>query len=72
MVSRRPPGQTLSALPLTVLDRTRDRLQQLDEVTRWRFTAAVSAADRLLADTAGAVERMPVLRWGERPQTNRP
>jgi hypothetical protein len=43
-----------------VLDRTRDRLQQLDEVTRWRFTATVSAADRLLADAAGAVEcRVP-------------
>jgi hypothetical protein len=66
VVSRRPPGQTLSALPLTVLDRTRDRLQQLDEVTRWRFTAAVAAADRLLA---GAVERLPVLRRvsGRRP-----
>jgi hypothetical protein len=55
-----------------VLDRTRDRLQQLDEVTRWRFTATVSAADRLLADAAGAVERLPVLRWGERPETRRP
>jgi hypothetical protein len=55
-----------------VLDRTRDRLQQLDEVTRWRFTAAVSAADRLLAGAAGAVERLPVLRWGERPETSRP
>ena len=72
VVSRRPPGQTLSALPLTVLDRTRDRLQQLDEVTRWRLTAAVSAADRLLAGAAGAVERLPVLRWGERPETSRP
>jgi hypothetical protein len=72
VVSRRPPGQTLSALPLTVLDRTRDRLQQLDEVTPWRFTAAVSAADRVLAGAAGAVERLPVLRWGERPETRRP
>jgi hemerythrin superfamily protein len=71
VVSRRPPGQVLSALPLTVLDRARDLLQKLDERTRCRFTAPVSAADRLLATTAGAVERIPLLRRGERPETSR-
>lgn len=71
VVSRRPPGQTLSALPLTVLDRSRDRLQQLDELTHSRLAPAVSAADRLLAAAAGAVERLPVMRRGERPETSR-
>jgi hemerythrin superfamily protein len=71
VVSRRPPGQVLSALPLTVLDRARDLLQKLDEVTRCRFTGPVSTADRLLATAAGAVERIPVLQWGERPETSR-
>jgi hypothetical protein len=71
VVSRRPPGQTLSALPLTVLDRGRDRLQRLDELTRWRFTGAVSAADRWLSAAAGAVERLPIMRRGERAETSR-
>jgi hypothetical protein len=70
VVSRRPPGQTLSALPLTVLDRGRDRLQQLDELTRWRFTGAVSAVDRWLSTAAGAVERLPIMRRGERAETS--
>jgi hypothetical protein len=71
IVSRRPPGQALSALPLTVLDRTRDRLQQLDELTRGRMTPALDTLDALLARSAGAVERIPLLRRGERPETSR-
>jgi len=71
VVSRRPPGQVLSALPLTVLDRARDLLQRLDEATRCRLTGPVSTADRLLAGAAGAVERTPLLRRGERPETSR-
>jgi hemerythrin superfamily protein len=71
VVSRRPPGQTLSALPLTVLDRARDGLQQLDELTRGRYTSAVSTADRVLSAAAGAVERWPLLQQGERPETSR-
>jgi hypothetical protein len=70
-VSRRPPGQTLSALPLTVLDCGRDRLRQLDELTRWRFTGAISTADRWLPSAAGAVERVPLLRRGDRAETSR-
>lgn len=71
VVSRRPPGQTLSALPLTVLDRTRDRLQQLDERTGGRLEARIRAVDRALAAAAGRVERMSLLRRGERPETSR-
>ncbi|MEK6439470.1 hemerythrin domain-containing protein [Pseudonocardia sp. T1-2H] len=71
VVSRRPPGQTLSALPLTVLDRSRDRLQQLDERTGGIAEKTLSSVDRVLAATAGAVERLPPMRRGERPETSR-
>jgi hypothetical protein len=71
VVSRRPPGQTLSALPLTVLDRSRDRLQQLDEVTGGVAERALSRLDRALAAAAGTVERLPPMRRGERPETSR-
>jgi hemerythrin superfamily protein len=69
-VSRRPPGQTLSALPLTVLDRSRDQLQRADELTRGRFAGLLATADRGLAAAAGAVERSPVVQRGERPETD--
>ncbi|WP_214401554.1 hemerythrin domain-containing protein [Pseudonocardia lacus] len=72
VVSRRPPGQTLSALPLTVLDRGRDNLQRLDELTGHRFGSRLAPLDRALAAAAGAVERWPVMRRGERAQTSRP
>jgi len=68
-VSRRPPGQTLSALPLTLLDRSRDQLQRVDELTRGRFGGLLGTADRGLAATAGAVERSPVVQRGERAET---
>ena len=71
LVSRRPPGQTLSALPLTVLDRARDLLQRIDEATRCRFSRPLSTADRCLAGASGAVERIPVMQRGERPETDR-
>jgi hemerythrin superfamily protein len=71
VVSRRPPGQTLSALPLTVLDRSRDNLQRLDEATSGRLGPVLATADRGLAAAAGAVEQLPVFRRGERPETSR-
>ena len=71
VVSRRPPGNVLSALPLTVLDRSRDGV---DWATR-RSPAPVAAAGRLvsraLAGTAGLVEQLPPLRAGEQPSTSR-
>jgi hypothetical protein len=71
VVSRRPPGQTLSALPLTVIDRTRDNLQRLDELTGHRFSARLTPLDRALAAAAGAVEQLPIMQRGERRQTSR-
>ena len=68
VVSRRPPGNLLSSLPLALLDRSRDRL---DRTARTRPAAARAAvgASRALAAVAGAVEQLPVLRAGERAQT---
>jgi hypothetical protein len=71
VVSRRPPGQALSALPLTVIDRARDNLQRLDERTGYRFSARLSALDRALAAASGAVEQLPIVQHGERRQTSR-
>ncbi|PVZ08463.1 hemerythrin domain-containing protein [Actinomycetospora cinnamomea] len=71
VVSRRPPGQVLSALPLTVLDRARDRLQQLGEALGGRGAGVLRTVDGALAGAAGAVERLPIIRTGERPETSR-
>ena len=70
-VSRRPPGNAVSGLPLSVLDRSRDRV---DAVIR-RAPAGVApvgeAISRGLASLAGLVERMPLSRTGDRPATSR-
>lgn len=70
-VSRRPPGQTLSALPLTLLDRAQDQVQRLDEFTRGRFGGPLGTVGCGLAAAAGAVERLPIMQRGERPDTDR-
>jgi hypothetical protein len=71
-VARRPPGNALAALPLTVLDRLRD----LSTEARWRLPRPLGLPlrllDRALAVLAGRVERLPVLRSGEDPSTHRP
>lgn len=70
VVSRRPPGNALAALPLTVLDRARDHLD--DAADRWRAVRRPAAgASRALARAAGAVEQVPPLRRGERDETSR-
>ena len=71
VVSRRPPGQVLSALPLTFLDRARDRLQQLGEALGGRGAGVLGTVDQALAGAAGAVERMPIIRTGQRSETAR-
>jgi hemerythrin superfamily protein len=66
VVSRRPPGNALAALPLTIVDRLRDRVDR-------RIQAHPTASPRLircsqmLAAAAHAIEHAPVLRRGEDP-----
>lgn len=69
IVARRPPGNVISALPLSVIDRARD-------VADWaavRGPAPVRrplhGLSRVLGGAARAVERVPLLRIGEDPST---
>jgi hypothetical protein len=68
LVSRRPPGNVVAALPLTVLDNSRD----LCEVIGRRAPRAATPAQgvsRALARAAHQVERVGLLRRGERSTT---
>jgi hemerythrin superfamily protein len=70
VVARRPPGNVLAALPLSVLDRLRDRVDgRLQRGSRPR--TALRRVSARLADAAHAVERLPPLRSGEDPATSR-
>ncbi|MBB3085092.1 hemerythrin domain-containing protein [Geodermatophilus sabuli] len=71
MVSRRPPGNALSALPLSVLDRSRDVVDAVVRRVPERLAPAGKAVSRGLAGLAGLVERVPVARRGDRPPTSR-
>ncbi len=68
-VSRRPPGNALSGLPLSVLDRTRDLVDT--GVRPERMVPAGRAVSRGLAGLAGLVERIPASRAGDKPPTSR-
>ncbi len=70
-VSRRPPGNALSALPLSLLDRTRDVVDDAARHGPDRFAPVGRAVSSGLALVAGLVERMPPARTGDRPPTSR-
>jgi len=72
IVSRRPPGQTLSALPLSVTDRLRDGLDHAARRVPHRFRPALVSASQGLGAMAEQIERLPPLRRGERPATHLP
>lgn len=69
VVSRRPPGNVLSALPLTVIDRTRDRLDRAARSTAAPAGRRLSGASRGLGRVADAVERLAPLQRGEHAST---
>jgi hemerythrin superfamily protein len=70
-VSRRPPGNALSGLPLTVLDRTRDLVDAGVRRAPAQLAPVGTAVSRGLAVLAGLVERVPPARSGDRPPTSR-
>jgi hypothetical protein len=70
-VSRRPPGNALSGLPLSLLDRTRDLVDAGVQRAPERMAPAGEAVSRGLAKVAGLVERVPLARTGDRPPTSR-
>lgn len=71
VVARRPPGNTLSAVPLSVIDRTRDRVDRAARAAEPQQRQRFEAASRALARAAAAVEQLPPLRRGEHPSTHR-
>jgi hemerythrin superfamily protein len=70
-VSRRPPGNALSGLPLTVLDRSRDLVDAGVRRAPEQLVPAGQAVSRALAGLAALVERVPLSRAGDKPPTAR-
>jgi len=64
-VSRRPPGNAVSGLPLSLLDRSRDLVDAGAQRAPERLAPAVRAVSRGLATAAGWVERVPPARRGD-------
>jgi hemerythrin superfamily protein len=71
VVSRRPPGNALAALPLTFIDRSRDVVDAAARRTAGERQVALVSASQRLAVAAGHVEEWGLLRRGERPETHR-
>lgn len=70
VVARRPPGNVIAALPLTLIDRTRDRLEGLALRSRPTLARRLTLLDHRLGRAARSVERLPVMRSGEHPSTS--
>ena len=68
-VARRPPGNVLAALPLTVLDRSRDLLDALARRVPAGVAPVPTAASRVLAGASAAVEHLGPVQRGEDPST---
>jgi hypothetical protein len=69
VVARRPPGNVLAAAPLTILDRSRDRLDRVAR-TNSRLAAVARTGSRQCARVAGSIEHIPPLTKGEDPSTH--
>jgi uncharacterized coiled-coil protein SlyX len=71
IVSRRPPGNVLAALPLTILDHCRDVVDSLIHRRRRPASSTLQGLSATLARASHAVERLPGLQRGEDPSTRR-
>lgn len=69
IVSRRPPGQTLAALPLSVTDRLRDGLDHAARRVPPPVRPALVSASKGFGAVARQIEQLPLLRRGEQPET---
>ncbi len=72
IVSRRPPGQTLSALPLSVTDRLRDGIDYAAPRVPASARPVFVTASNGLGAVARRIEQLPPLRRGDRPETHVP
>jgi hemerythrin superfamily protein len=69
IVSRRPPGNVLSALPLALLDRLRDLADGQLQQGAGRATPVLRPLSHALRRASHAVERLPGMKRGEHPAT---
>jgi hypothetical protein len=69
VVARRPMGNILSALPLSLIDRSRDRAEALLHRGAGPARRPLRTLDTGLAKLARAVEYLPGMRSGEHPST---
>ena len=72
VVSRRPPGNAVAAVPLAVMDRSRDLVDAMARRGPEGMRPALRSASLAMAGAAGRVEHLGVMRRGERPSTHRP
>ncbi|MFE7628859.1 hemerythrin domain-containing protein [Kocuria sp. NPDC057446] len=71
VVARRPPGNVVAALPLSVLDRLRDLVDGIVLRGPGRGEPVLRAVSTGLGGLAHRVEHLPVMRRGEDPSTGR-
>ena len=69
VVARRPPGNVVAAVPLSVVDRLRDGVDYAVQHGPSRARPALRSTSRGLAGLAHAVERLPGMKRGEDPAT---
>ncbi|WP_197430216.1 hemerythrin domain-containing protein [Auraticoccus cholistanensis] len=70
VVARRPPGNVAAALPMTVLDRSRDLLDRTARTRDGRVAQLAGGLSRAAAGVAGRLEHVPPLTEGEDPSTH--
>ncbi|WP_114558611.1 hemerythrin domain-containing protein [Desertihabitans aurantiacus] len=69
VVARRPPGNAVAALPLTVLDRSRDALDRISRRSEGRVSRVAGRLSSVAAGLAGRLEHVPPMTVGEDPST---
>jgi hemerythrin superfamily protein len=70
IVSRRPPGNVLAALPLSAIDRVRDAVDHASRRATPGARGRLQAVSRGLAAAARSVEHLPPMRRGEHASTH--
>jgi len=71
VVARRPPGNVVAALPLSVLDRLRDLADLAQQRGPGRVRPVLAPVSRGLTALAHRVEHLPLMTRGEDPSTSR-
>jgi hemerythrin superfamily protein len=69
IVARRPPGNALAALPLSVIDRVRDAVDLTAHRAPTAVAAVLDGVSRGLGSAARRVEYLPIMRRGEDEST---